>query len=147
MDSFYGDPSSPHATPPEVRKWNWGAFFLTWIWGIGNSVWIAFLSFIPVVNLVMPFVLGAKGSQWAWKAKQWESVEHFQRVQRKWARWGLIIFLISVVIAVIGVGASVWLTDSLMNNTQMITPDINVDPSLETPSLDAPLPESDMGTY
>ncbi|VFS51713.1 hypothetical protein [Budvicia aquatica] len=49
--------------PAEIRGWNWGAFFLHWIWGIGNNTFIAFLVFIPFVNLVMPFVLGAKGNE------------------------------------------------------------------------------------
>ena len=31
--SGYGSLAS---MPPEIRHWNWGAFFLTWIWGIGN---------------------------------------------------------------------------------------------------------------
>ena len=53
--------------PPEVKRWNWGAFFLNWIWAIGNEVWIGLLALIPYVNIVMVFVLGAKGSEWAWK--------------------------------------------------------------------------------
>lgn len=28
--------------PPEIRGWSWGAFLLNWIWGIGNSVFVAF---------------------------------------------------------------------------------------------------------
>ena len=53
--------------PEELKGWNWGAFFLTWIWGIGNSTYIALLMFIPLVNMILPFVLGAKGNEWAWK--------------------------------------------------------------------------------
>ncbi len=51
--------------PAEIKKWNWGAFFLSWIWGIGNQVWISLLGLIPIVNIVMIFVLGAKGNEWA----------------------------------------------------------------------------------
>ena len=87
--------------PPEIRGWNWGAFFLHWIWGIGNSVWIALLCLIPFVNLVMMFVLGAKGSEWAWAARKWDSVEHFKRNQKNWALAGLIVFLVGVVVWVI----------------------------------------------
>jgi len=75
--------------PPEVRRWNWGAFLMNWIWGLGNRTYIALLSLIPVVNLVMIFILGAKGSQWAWKNKQWASVEQFTRVQSLWTMFGL----------------------------------------------------------
>ena len=38
-------------------------------------------------------VLGAKGNAWAWRNGRWDSVEHFKRVQRKWAIWGLVIWL------------------------------------------------------
>ena len=29
------------------KRFNWGAFFLTWIWGLGNKVWIT-LFIIPL---------------------------------------------------------------------------------------------------
>jgi len=80
--------------PSEIRGWNWGAFFLNWIWGIGNNTFIALLMFIPFVNFIMLFVLGAKGNEWAWKNKHWDSIEQFKRVQKKWAWAGLIIFLV-----------------------------------------------------
>lgn len=81
------------SVPPEVRRWNWGAFFLTWIWGIGNNVMIAFLCFVPFLGFIMPIVLGIKGGEWAWEKKRWDSLEHFQRVQRIWAWVGLGVFL------------------------------------------------------
>ena len=91
------------AVPAEVDRWNWGAFLLNWIWGIGNNTFIALLMFVPFVNIVMPFVLGAKGSVWAWRNKRWESVEEFRSVQRKWTLWSLGIwaaFALSVAAAV-----------------------------------------------
>ncbi|MBI2771165.1 MAG: hypothetical protein HYX47_16190 [Burkholderiales bacterium] len=91
------------AVPPEIDRWNWGAFFLNWIWGIGNNTWIALLMFVPFANMVMPFVLGAKGSAWAWRNKKWDSVEHFRRVQRKWAVWSLVAWLafIALIVAIV----------------------------------------------
>jgi hypothetical protein len=76
--------------PPEIRGWNWGAFLLNWIWGAANGVYIAFLMFVPLVNVVMIFVLGAKGSEWAWRKERWRDVAHFRRVQRLWAIWGFV---------------------------------------------------------
>jgi hypothetical protein len=84
--------------PVEIKKWNWGAFFLNGIWGLGNKTYIALLCLIPLVNIIMVFVLGAKGSEWAWQNKQWESVEHFKRVQKRWARIGLVLFILMVVV-------------------------------------------------
>src|SRR5512144_2241948 len=88
--------------PPELDRWNWGAFLLNWIWGIGNNTFIALLMFVPVVNFVVPFVLGFKGSAWAWRNKRWQSAEHFRRVQRLWAIWGGMawIALIAFVVAI-----------------------------------------------
>jgi Cytochrome oxidase complex assembly protein 1 len=78
--------------PPEIDRWNWGAFLLNWIWGVGNNTFIALLMFIPLVNVIMPFVLGVKGSRWAWRNGRWDSVEHFKRIQRLWAIWGAVIW-------------------------------------------------------
>jgi TPR repeat protein len=83
----------PAEIPPELDRWNWGALLLNWMWGLGNNTFIALLMFVPVVNIVMPFVLGAKGSQWAWRNKRWRSVEHFRRVQRLWAIWGVVVWI------------------------------------------------------
>ena len=104
--------------PDEIKGWNWGAFFLGWIWGIGNKVWIALLtllllvSFIPITYIMfdvieMPYgtegptlilygsfyfivsiVLGIKGNEWAWTNKKWDSIEHFKRTQRTWGMVG-----------------------------------------------------------
>jgi Cytochrome oxidase complex assembly protein 1 len=84
--------------PPEIRRWNWGAFLLNWIWGIVNETYIALLMFVPLVNVVMIFVLGAKGSEWAWRNTRWRDVEHFKRVQRLWAIWGLVAWVAIIVI-------------------------------------------------
>lgn len=83
--------------PPEIRRWNWGAFFLNWIWGAANGVYIAFLMFVPLVNVVMIFVLGAKGSEWAWRKERWRDVEHFKRVQRLWGIWGFVAWAVVIV--------------------------------------------------
>ena len=91
--------------PPEIRRWNWGAFLLNWIWGVVNETYIAFLMFVPLVNVVMIFVLGAKGSEWAWRNERWRDVAHFQRVQRLWAIWGLVAW--GAVIVILRRGSSV----------------------------------------
>ena len=90
--------AEPKPIPPELDRWNWGAFLLSWIWGIGNNTYIALLTLVPVFGLAMPFVLGAKGSRWAWRNGRWDSVEHFKRVQRGWAKWGVIVWLAAIVV-------------------------------------------------
>jgi len=101
-------PIEPKPIPPEIDRWNWGAFLLNWIWGVGNNTFIALLTLIPLVGLVMPFVLGAKGSRWAWRNGRWDSVEHFKRVQRLWAIWGAIIWLGGIALFGGGIGAGLY---------------------------------------
>jgi hypothetical protein len=86
-------PRDLNVVPAEIDRWNWGGFLLSWIWGIGNNTYIALLALIPLFGLIMPFVLGARGSRWAWRNGRWDSVDHFKRVQRAWAIWGAVIWL------------------------------------------------------
>ena len=79
--------------PVEIKGWNWGAFLLNWIWGISNNTYIALLMFVPLINIAMPFVLGAKGNTWAWQNKKWDDINHFKGVQKRWRNWGLIVII------------------------------------------------------
>jgi len=87
--------------PEEIKGWSWGGFWLTWIWGIGNSVWIALIAFIVPVPLLMNIVLGVKGREWAWQAKHWDSVEAFNKTQKTWGMVGLILAIIGIVLTVL----------------------------------------------
>lgn len=88
--------------PEGVKGWSWGAFLLNWIWAISNKTWIGLLCFVPIVGIVMPFILGFKGREWAWENNSWESVEHFNRVQRKWSTWGIGLTLGFMLIGALG---------------------------------------------
>lgn len=79
--------------PEGVKGWSWGAFLLSWIWAIGNRTWIGLLAIIPYVGLIVAIYLGIKGRELAWKNKQWDSLEHFNRVQKRWSIWSLIIIV------------------------------------------------------
>ncbi|WP_461205034.1 hypothetical protein [Clostridium sp. DL1XJH146] len=80
--------------PEDIKKWNWGAFWLTWIWGLGNCTYISLLTFIPIINLIMPFYLGKNGNVLAWKNRAWLSVDVFKETQKKWAFAGWVFLLI-----------------------------------------------------
>ena len=88
--------------PNEVKGFSWGGFLLTWIWGIGNNTWIGLLALLPFLSLIIAFVLGFKGREWAWKNKHWDSIDHFKSIQRKWAIWGLVIPGFFVVVFLFG---------------------------------------------
>ena len=108
--------------PPEVKGWSWGAFLLNWIWAIGNKTWIGLLAIIPWVGIIMAIVLGFKGREWAWKNKEWESIEHFNRVQKKWSYWGVVIFVTLLILGVVaGVGYGFYEDYSKRSKTEIET--------------------------
>lgn len=84
--------TQPVAIPDGVAGWSWGAFFLNWIWAIGNSTWIGLLALVPYVNIPVAIWLGYKGREMAWRNCRWDNVEHFNRVQRRWSQWGIGLF-------------------------------------------------------
>ena len=110
MDNQYAPPSAKLVTtentsgmgrdaeiPDGVKGWSWGAFMFNWIWAVSNRTWIGLFALLPYVGFLMAVALGIKGREWAWRNKKWESVEHFQRVQRRWSLWSLLIFGIAIV--------------------------------------------------
>lgn len=107
--SGYGDSS---ITPDEVKGLCWGGFFMPWIWGGFNGVSITFLalpgmgilrrvlprSLLVGVSLLLSLFMLVKGRELAWQNKTWESVEHFNRIQRRWTQAGLAFALVMAVV-------------------------------------------------
>lgn len=90
-----------YPVPDGVRGWSWGAFFLNWIWAAGNRTWVGLLALVPYVGFIVAIVLGVKGREWAWQNKRWESVEHFNAVQRRWSIWGLCVALVPAALGIL----------------------------------------------
>lgn len=101
--------------PPIIEAWNWGAFCLSWIWGIFNGLYwpiiIIVLNFIPYVGVIISLcicvMLGKNGNLYAWrKAKQkGDSVEYFTYIQSKWNTAGqigviVLLFLLLVLLMI-----------------------------------------------
>jgi hypothetical protein len=105
---------SSASVPKEIKRWNWGAFFLTWIWGLFHHVWLSLLVFIPYAGLVMMIILGIKGSEWAWQAQHYDSIEEFKKRERKWNIAGIIVWSILILSIVIMSIARVRILDSMM---------------------------------
>ena len=89
--------------PKEVSdKFNFGAFLLSWIWGVYYQYYISLLvivlGLVPFVGplLVLGFCiwLGIKGNAVAWKNKQYKNIEEFHLIQKKWAIAGIILAII-----------------------------------------------------
>lgn len=86
--------------PPGVKGWSWGAFFWSGIWGPFNRVWIGLLAFVPYLGIIVAIYLGIKGRELSWRRKRWDSIEHFNRVQRSWSKWGLIFLFMILIFAI-----------------------------------------------
>lgn len=104
-----GEGSSAQVPECISNGFNWGAFFLNWIWGLGNKTYIALVilavSFVPFLGTLAAFGfciwLGIKGNELAWQNKKWESVEHFKSVQKTWTIWGIVLFVAAIVLGIL----------------------------------------------
>lgn len=86
-----------NAMPEETKGWSWAGFFLTWVWGVFNGVWISLLAFVvpwPIMNII----LGMKGKEWAWQGKKWDNVEQFRNSQHKWNVAGIILGVLGLLV-------------------------------------------------
>ena len=90
--------------PAGVKGWAWGPFLLNWIWALGNRTWIGLLCLIPYIGFIPAIYLGFKGRELAWRNKRWDSLEDFNRVQRLWTIWSLIL---TVGVAGLGILAAI----------------------------------------
>lgn len=87
-----------------TKKWNWGAFFCSWIWAACHrTYWPLFILlaiFVPYIGqicaLCLSVYLGMNGSRIAWECGKYRDFESYKRAQHNWAVGGLIWFLISV---------------------------------------------------
>ena len=102
--------------PPEVAafKWNWSPWFLTWIWCFGMKMpaWgaaylgLIVLSRIPMVGvaagpltLALTIYLCLNGHKLAWQNRRFAGgFPEYLAVQRAWFKWGLGIFVVSVLL-------------------------------------------------
>lgn len=124
--------------PDGVRGWSWGAFLLNWIWAISNRVWWGLLAIIPYVGFIAAIWLGIKGRELAWKSREWESVEHFQRVQKKWSNWavGLTVGIISIgILAAVAIPAYVAYKNKVIEQQSVVetAPAPKAEPIYEAP--------------
>lgn len=89
-------------------KFNWGAFGLSWFWGLFNKSFITLISipifFIPflggLINFGLSIWYGIQGNKWAWQNKKWKSIEQFHNHQKKWAI-GFVIYVILVALLIL----------------------------------------------
>lgn len=83
--------------PAELKGFNFGAFFWSWIWGIAHNVYwplvVLILGLIPfgqIIAIGIGIYLGINGNELAWNNRKWESAEQFKETQNAWSRAGWI---------------------------------------------------------
>ena len=90
--------------PACLHRWNWGAFWFCWLWGVCNKVYWPLITLIPYVgqlaSLIIIFILGANGSRYAWEKFQ-GSASEFDEKQHSWAVAAGICFLITIIITIV----------------------------------------------
>ena len=102
--------------------WNWGAFMFSIFFGFATKAWLCFLTLVPLVNIVWPFVCGAKGEKWAWETGEYD-FNAFQVMVKSWNRAGLFAFILAVVVIVINIVAAASFTAliaSFFNNMSTV---------------------------
>lgn len=102
--------------PSEILGFSWSAFFGNVVWAVGNRAWIGLLGLLGPLWLIMIFVLGAKGNQIVWQSGRFKDVESFQKSQKAWLPFGVIIFIVEIAISYLIVSAII----SYYSNTSTI---------------------------
>lgn len=108
-----------NAVPEELlNRWSWGPFFLWLLWPFWNAdsthkiiaIAIFVCNFVPIVHflsfpasLIFAIYLGIKGNRLMAANRHFSSLADFVAVQSAWARWGLIVFLVSIVFVIFAV--------------------------------------------
>lgn len=102
--------------PAELKgKFNWGAFFMTWIWGLNHKAYLTLISLavggisgglnvvarqggggsgaisgiVGLANLGLMIFYGIKGYEWAWQSGRFATPEECKKCQTIWGWWGL----------------------------------------------------------
>ena len=105
----------------ELSKWNWGAFYFGWIWGVFNKVYISLLQLVvllisyltvfmgigiisPIFSLIglgISIWLGVKGSSMAWNNDAFRDFDHFLSSRHAWNVAAAIVFGVTVFLVLI----------------------------------------------
>lgn len=101
MESNYPRGSQP--TEADLGGWNWGAFFLNWIWALNHKYYLGLLSLVPCVGFFMAIYMGIKGNQIAWESGRFPDVEEMKKCQAIWAKWGVIIFCVACALQIVNI--------------------------------------------
>lgn len=106
-----------------VKRFNWGAFWGTWIWGLFNrtfiTLWEIPLLLTPVGWFSFPLICGLKGNEWAYKNKQYSDVEIFHKSQKKQALiFSIVIIIGSFLVTILFTAVSIGVLSSYLSKKE-----------------------------
>lgn len=108
-------------------KWNWSAFLLNWIWGVGHDCWwplfayiglgllsTLFIVAIPIIPFITPIsisisnlatlaisiYLGVKGNSLAWQNGCFDDINHFERKEKRWLYAAIAVWCIYILFVI-----------------------------------------------
>jgi hypothetical protein len=68
------------------------------------------VSRVPVIGILFGLValglsiyLGVKGNELAWRQRPFQGLEHFRATERVWRTWGIVLFVVSIALLIVGV--------------------------------------------
>ena len=85
------------------KGFNWGAFLMNWIWGIGHGKYITLLYFpaciIPIIGpLLISVWFGIEGNKWGYESRNWNSIDEFNQHERLWVRVWFIMAILGIIL-------------------------------------------------
>lgn len=113
------------------KRFNWGAFLLSWIWGLFHKKYITLIiipiAYIPKIGGLLAFILGIyfglKGNRWALENKQFTSIEQFNKYQCRFVVAAVIILIIYMVLFFFKYQASMLYTPNELNRPANVSED------------------------
>lgn len=129
--------------PNDLQGLNWGGFFLPISWGLTHKSGYAyaFLALLLIgmfsgeittmmstltagiiLRTVISLVYLFKGNEIAWKHRFFQSKEHFKSIQRIWAVWGIVLFVVAAICLTIMFVFFTSITNTLIFNNHMPLP-------------------------
>ena len=98
---------------PKTKKWNWGACLLNCFWlpffrfDAGSVIlFIANIILCGIPSLFFCIYLGNKGGEIAWRYRQFDSVQQYEKVLKAWDIWAIVVNIIILIIFIACIIAS-----------------------------------------
>lgn len=143
-DSFVPDYEDKRLSHIEIKKakskWNWAAFLLNWIWGVGHDCWwplfvymgigllsAIFVAVIPILPFLTPIsisisnlatlaisiYLGVKGNAIAWENGCFDNIEHFERKEKRWLYAAIAVWCVYLLFIIFIIALSIFTAFSI----------------------------------